>query len=64
MCSATTTTGTYYWRETEAPDGYRLPDPNVFGPVELNSDNADSGVQVEAVNTQSPCLRRRVRCGC
>ncbi|MGW1142081.1 choice-of-anchor A family protein [Streptomyces zhihengii] len=54
VCSATTTTGTYYWRETEAPDGYRLPDPNVFGPVELNSDNADSGVQVEAVNTQSP----------
>jgi len=44
-------TGTYYWRETAAPDGYELPDPNVFGPLELTEDNAAGGVQVEARNT-------------
>uniref|UniRef100_UPI001C27825E prealbumin-like fold domain-containing protein n=1 Tax=Streptomyces buecherae TaxID=2763006 RepID=UPI001C27825E len=32
-CSETTGLGTYYWEETAAPDGYDLPDPNVFGPL-------------------------------
>ncbi|WP_405900436.1 choice-of-anchor A family protein [Streptomyces sp. NBC_00727] len=54
ICSDTTVPGTYYWRETEAPDGYELPDPNVFGPLTLTDDNADQGVQTEALNSQTP----------
>ncbi|MFF5335622.1 SpaA isopeptide-forming pilin-related protein [Streptomyces sp. NPDC013181] len=54
ICSDTTVPGTYYWRETAAPDGYELPDPNVFGPLVLTEDNAAEGVQVSAVNTQEP----------
>lgn len=54
ICTETTTPGTYYWRETEAPDGYDLPDPAVFGPLTLTEDNADTGVQTEALNTQGP----------
>ncbi|NEC64800.1 choice-of-anchor A family protein [Streptomyces sp. SID9727] len=54
VCTATTIPGTYYWRETEAPDGYDLPDPNVFGPLTLTEDNAEDGVEVEAVNSRTP----------
>ncbi|WP_371603530.1 choice-of-anchor A family protein [Streptomyces sp. NBC_01220] len=54
VCAESTTPGTYYWRETAAPDGYELPDPAVFGPLVLTEDNADAGVQVEAANTQEP----------
>ncbi|HEY9328388.1 MAG TPA: choice-of-anchor A family protein, partial [Streptomyces sp.] len=54
ICAETTTVGTYYWRETAAPDGYELPAPNVFGPLVLTEDNADAGVQTEAANTAEP----------
>ncbi|MFK0099523.1 SpaA isopeptide-forming pilin-related protein [Streptomyces sp. NPDC091040] len=54
VCTATTIPGTYYWRETDAPDGYDLPDPNVFGPLTLTEANAEDGVQAEAVNTKTP----------
>ncbi|MEU3050492.1 choice-of-anchor A family protein [Streptomyces sp. NPDC006984] len=51
LCTVTTTPGTYYWEETAAPDGYDLPDPNVFGPLTLTEDNADEGVRTDAANT-------------
>ncbi|MEV6119938.1 SpaA isopeptide-forming pilin-related protein [Streptomyces sp. NPDC052077] len=53
VCARTVDPGTYYWRETAAPDGYELPDPNVFGPLVLTEDNAEQGVTVEAENTPS-----------
>ncbi|MFC8714903.1 choice-of-anchor A family protein [Streptomyces sp. NPDC057197] len=52
-CSVTVETGTYYWRETAAPDGYDLPDPDVFGPLTLTEANADAGVQAVAGDTRS-----------
>ncbi|MEU9622534.1 choice-of-anchor A family protein [Streptomyces sp. NPDC088251] len=52
-CAVTTTTGTYYWRETSAPVGYDLPDPAVFGPLTLTDDNADHGVEAVARDTRT-----------
>ncbi|MFF9025590.1 MSCRAMM family protein [Streptomyces eurythermus] len=53
LCARTVETGTYYWRETAAPDGYDLPDPNIFGPLVLTQANSDDGVQVTAVNLRT-----------
>ncbi|WP_405017670.1 SpaA isopeptide-forming pilin-related protein [Kitasatospora sp. NBC_00070] len=50
LCSATVPLGTYYWQETQAPVGYLMPDPAVFGPVVLTMDNRVQGVSVTAVN--------------
>ncbi|MEU6819517.1 choice-of-anchor A family protein [Streptomyces atriruber] len=49
-CAQTVPLGTYYWRETKAPKGYKLPSPNVFGPLELTAANAEAGVSVPATN--------------
>lgn len=53
-CSRTVETGTYYWQETAAPDGYDLPDPAVFGPLVLTEESASAGVSVTAANTRTP----------
>ncbi|MFF2009305.1 choice-of-anchor A family protein [Streptomyces sp. NPDC058195] len=53
-CVVTTTLGTYYWRETDAPAGYELPDPDVFGPLVLTEANAGRGVQAVARDTRIP----------
>lgn len=52
VCRRTVPTGTYYWRETKAPDGYELPADPVAGPLVLTVDNADAGVSVTAENTR------------
>ncbi|MER5884605.1 SpaA isopeptide-forming pilin-related protein [Streptomyces sp. NPDC001941] len=46
--------GTYYWQETKAPAGYDLPDPAVFGPLELDFDNFKAGAQVTAEDLPTP----------
>ncbi|WP_369373575.1 choice-of-anchor A family protein [Streptomyces sp. cg36] len=51
LCRRTVALGTYYWRETKAPDGYDLPSPAVFGPLVLTPANAAQGVSVDARNT-------------
>ncbi|MEU7581140.1 SpaA isopeptide-forming pilin-related protein [Streptomyces sp. NPDC041068] len=55
-CVQTVPLGTYYWRETKAPNGYDLPDPAVFGPLELTEANADKGVSVTATNKKKPVV--------
>ncbi|MCH0538204.1 choice-of-anchor A family protein [Streptomyces sp. MUM 203J] len=54
VCARSVGTGTYYWQETEASDGYDLPSPSVFGPLVLTEENASAGVSVTAANRRSP----------
>ncbi|MEU9855472.1 choice-of-anchor A family protein [Streptomyces sp. NPDC047974] len=53
-CERTVETGTYYWQETRAPDGYDLPADPVFGPLVLTEANASAGVTVRAANSRTP----------
>ncbi|MER5726994.1 choice-of-anchor A family protein [Streptomyces sp. NPDC002138] len=53
LCEQTVGTGTFYWRETAAPDGYELP-ANPVGKVVLTRENAAAGVRVTAVNDRTP----------
>ncbi|MFI5529406.1 SpaA isopeptide-forming pilin-related protein [Kitasatospora sp. NPDC051853] len=50
QCTATVELGTYYWQETQAPDGYLIPAQPVFGPLVLTSANYQAGVTATAVN--------------
>ncbi|MEU2660665.1 choice-of-anchor A family protein [Streptomyces sp. NPDC007325] len=61
VCEETVETGTYYWQETEAPDGYDLPANPVFGPLVLTEENAEAGVSVEADNSATPAVTGEVR---
>ena len=54
VCARTVETGTYYWQETDAPDGYDLPAQPVFGPLVLTEANAAAGVSVTAANSRTP----------
>lgn len=54
VCSRTVEPGTYYWQETDAPDGYDLPLQPVFGPLVLTEENATTGVSVAASNSRTP----------
>ncbi|MFE9256979.1 collagen binding domain-containing protein [Streptomyces sp. NPDC006879] len=42
--------GAYYWQETKAPDGYRLPDPAVSGPHQLTEKDSGRHLSVTVTN--------------
>ncbi|MFF4292402.1 choice-of-anchor A family protein [Streptomyces vinaceus] len=53
VCARESELGTYYWRETAAPDGYVLPEQRVFTLV-LTAENADAGVRLVVDNARVP----------
>ncbi|MFF9838474.1 choice-of-anchor A family protein [Streptomyces sp. NPDC013740] len=56
VCARTVEPGTFYWQETRAPEGYDLPSPAVFGPLNLTPENAEAGVSVTAPNSRTPLV--------
>ncbi|MCB5166587.1 choice-of-anchor A family protein [Streptomyces bambusae] len=62
-CSASVPPGTYYWQETQAPDGYDLPAAAVSAPLVLTRENAEAGVTVQARNkkTAEPSYKGSVK---
>ncbi|WP_190344397.1 SpaA isopeptide-forming pilin-related protein [Streptomyces venezuelae] len=62
VCARDVEKGIYYWRETQAPDGYLLPKDPVFGPLELTDENLETGVTAVAVNKKhKPPFRGSIR---
>ncbi|MFD3541294.1 choice-of-anchor A family protein [Streptomyces sp. NPDC058662] len=53
VCTRTTELGTYYWRETQPPLGYDLPDRTVHE-LTLTAENAAAGVRAVADNRRTP----------
>lgn len=53
ICSRTVPLGTYYWRETQAPDGYRLAE-NPVAELTLDERNATAGASTSMSNTRLP----------
>lgn len=53
-CKRDVLPGTYYWREVSPPEGYAPPEKPVLGPLVLNAQNLDAGVEVTAVNRLLP----------
>lgn len=51
-CRATVEPGTYYWQEVQAPPGYLVPAPGVFGPLVLTAQNAGAGVSATAADVR------------